>query len=256
MSLSALTGLSGLSALCGAAAEFSVATLPGLALWLEADTGTYQDAARTTPAVADGDAVGGWLDQSSEAAHASQADDTKRPVLKLGIQNGQPVLRFDGSNDYLAGALSLLAGNSDKTLFTVAKCATASGKAIFHYGAAANGGSFGLAIGAAPDYTVVQWGGGSFDLQGGTPTTAWQVLTAVKTGNALSLYRDGALLVGPTAKSAANITGTDYRVGELLAFSNNWDRDIAAVVLCGALTTAQRQAAEQAFGTKYGIAIG
>lgn len=71
------------------------------ALWLVADRGLFQDSGYTTPAAADGDPLGGWQDQSGNGRHATQATAAKRPVLKLAIQNGRPVVRFDSSDDTL-----------------------------------------------------------------------------------------------------------------------------------------------------------
>jgi len=82
-------------------ALWSPTDVSGLALWLKADAGTWQDAALTTAAAADGDVVGGWVDQSGTANNATQATTAAKPTLKLGIVNGLPVLRFDGSDDIL-----------------------------------------------------------------------------------------------------------------------------------------------------------
>jgi hypothetical protein len=73
----------------------------GLQLWLKADAGLYQDAAKTTPATLDDDPVGAWEDQSGNGEDATQATASKRPLLKLAIVNGQSVIRFDGTDDTL-----------------------------------------------------------------------------------------------------------------------------------------------------------
>lgn len=98
------------------------ATIPNLAVWLKADAGTYQDSARTTLAVADGDPVGGWVDQSGAGSHASQLTSTKRPLLKLATINGLPSLLFDAVDDGLATALALPA---PYTIFVVEQCQAA-----------------------------------------------------------------------------------------------------------------------------------
>lgn len=81
--------------------SFLPTEIPGLVLWLKADTGTFQDTGLTTPAVVDADPVGGWQDQSGSSNHALQSTAGLRPLLKLGIQGGLPALLFDGSDDAL-----------------------------------------------------------------------------------------------------------------------------------------------------------
>ena len=105
--MQALTGLSGLSGIVTATPTFTPASLPGLALWLKADGTRWQDSARTTPAVADSDPVGCWDDASGLGNHVKQATSTKRPSLKLGVQNGMPAVRFDGIADFLTAASTL-----------------------------------------------------------------------------------------------------------------------------------------------------
>lgn len=90
----------------------------GLQMWLSADSGTFQDSARTVPAVSDGDPVGGWADQSGNAKHGSQTTSANKPTLKLSIVNSKPVLRFDGT-DFLV--LPTLAALTAGEIFVVVK---------------------------------------------------------------------------------------------------------------------------------------
>ncbi len=92
------------------------------ALWLKADAGLYQDSAQTTLATADADPVGAWQDQSGNARHVTQATAGSRPTLKLSIQNGLSVVRFDGSDDYLVAGASV----SFKQAVVVAKYSAAT----------------------------------------------------------------------------------------------------------------------------------
>lgn len=66
------------------------------ALWLKADAGLFQDTLFTVPAVNDADPIGGWQDQSGNGRHATQTTVSRRPTLKLAIQNGRAVVRCDG----------------------------------------------------------------------------------------------------------------------------------------------------------------
>jgi hypothetical protein len=87
----------------GGAAAFSPADIAGLALWLDAsDASTlFQASDGTTPAVADGDVVGYWGDKSSAGNVVTQPTTANKPLLKLAVQNGRAVIRFDGADDVL-----------------------------------------------------------------------------------------------------------------------------------------------------------
>jgi hypothetical protein len=50
----------------------------------------------------DGNEVDTWTDLSANGRNATQSTSSKRPLYKTAIQGGNPVLRFDGSNDALA----------------------------------------------------------------------------------------------------------------------------------------------------------
>ncbi len=66
--------------------------LPDLQLWLRSDFGVTYDA----------DGVSAWTDQSGEEHHAVQSDAARRPAFVAHGIGARPVLRFDGSDDYLA----------------------------------------------------------------------------------------------------------------------------------------------------------
>jgi hypothetical protein len=85
-----------------AATQFVIVSTVNQKFWWMADSGVFTDVTRTIPATNDGDIAKGWTDNSPMARHATEA--TNGPALKLNIQNGKPVLRFDGSNDQLSTA--------------------------------------------------------------------------------------------------------------------------------------------------------
>src|SRR5574343_1369214 len=76
----------------GGAAPFSPSDVPGLFQWLVAADITGLN---------DGDAVATWEDSSGNNRDASQATGANRPTYKTNIVNSLPVVRFDGSDDYL-----------------------------------------------------------------------------------------------------------------------------------------------------------
>ena len=63
----------------------------GAALWYEADQIEGEDGSR----------VAGWPDESGNERDATQAEETKQPVLEAEALNGKPVVYFDGENDLL-----------------------------------------------------------------------------------------------------------------------------------------------------------
>jgi len=71
---------------------FSPSDVAGLQLWLAADQIT---------GLSDGDPVTAWPDQSGNGNDAAQATGAKKPTFKTAIQNGEPVVRFDGIDDTL-----------------------------------------------------------------------------------------------------------------------------------------------------------
>ena len=52
--------------------------------------------------LSDGNAVAQWDDASRSAANATQSTTSIRPVYKVAIQGGQPVVRFNVTDNYLA----------------------------------------------------------------------------------------------------------------------------------------------------------
>jgi hypothetical protein len=110
------------------APPFVPTDLPGLVWWLAADFGTYQDTARSTPAVADGAPVQGWTDRSPAARHVIQPNASQALTLKLAIQNGRSILRLDGVDDALTlGSLGTVPGAA----FTVFVVHKTSGDGVF-----------------------------------------------------------------------------------------------------------------------------
>lgn len=91
----------GLSGYRLAPGKWDPSRISGLQLWLDAsDSTTLLQSSGGSAAIADGDPVGYWGDKSGNGRHALQTDGTKKPVLKLGLQNSKNVVNFDGVNDW------------------------------------------------------------------------------------------------------------------------------------------------------------
>ncbi len=93
----------------------------GPVLLLDSTAPSYQDSARTTLAVADGDVVGSITGLGSAGVNPSQTTSGKKPILKLGqTPAGKPAWRFDGVDDCLAFTQAGFALGS-KTVVLVAR---------------------------------------------------------------------------------------------------------------------------------------
>ena len=228
-------------------APFSPADIAGLKLWLKADA----------LALSDGAAVATWPDSSGSGHNFTQATGANQPLFKTSIINGKPVLRFDGSNDYLSNSSVLIPTTSSHyTVISVVKpSATAVGTILM----------LGSTAGVQPNilaHDTTQWfaqhnsGSGAVyatdaTLSIGTPTVvAWDW-----NGLNIHLWRDGTL---------KNTTGTTT----VLATTNNvigydtldalypWTGDIAEVLFYdSSLSATDRVNVENYLGAKYGITI-
>jgi hypothetical protein len=114
-----------------AALQFSIVYVSAL-LYILNDGLFYQDAAKTTPAVADGDPIGNWEDQSGNGRDFKGAT-TARPALKLNVIGSLSGVLFDGGTDTLAAdAFATGIGTGVYTLFMLCNGQSTSGLAVFN----------------------------------------------------------------------------------------------------------------------------
>ena len=217
--------------------------LPGLHTWFKSDAGLYQDAARTTPTVADGDPVGGWADQSGNGRHASQSTSSKRPTLKLNIQNGRSVVRGDGTDDGLQTAAFGATLSQPYTLFLVHKFNVLANNQNVLDGLT-DPNRFYLARPANNAYDLYF---GTGTPQFGTTTTNWRLLRVVAQGASTKYQFEG----GAEATIASN-PGTSPLDGLTLFMNRNgtiqfFNGDIAELILC----SGDLSAADDARATAY-----
>ncbi len=176
-------------------------TVPGLVTWFNPQLQTYQDAALATPAVLNNDPVGGWNDSVLTGHKVTQATAGNRPLLILAGQNSLPILRFDGTNDFLRGLKMIASARQPFTLFLAFKLNSLSGTPevmdtnntlvggsprVYLFN---NGGTWEIAAGTA--------------LDGGTVTSGWHQYTLTMNGASSSLRVDGAAASSGTAGANA-----------------------------------------------------
>lgn len=90
----------------------ALSTTVGLGLWLKADGIT---------GISDGTSITTWMDSSGNSNDASQSNASYRPILKTGIINGYPVVRFNGANQFFNFPASAFSSYTAATMFVVIK---------------------------------------------------------------------------------------------------------------------------------------
>lgn len=153
----------------------------------------------------DGDAVSIWHDQSGKLRDFSQATESKRPLLKKNIINGQSVVRFDGTDDYLTcGINDNILGTALTITIVFAPKDTASGKGLYSFGDnPVDNYLFLLLQRNAGD--VRYYMNGSYRITTAQTSDAFKLHTLTWNGELWSLFINGA--AGGTYSGGANQRG-------------------------------------------------
>lgn len=232
---------------------FTPLALSGLAAWFDATRSTFQErtgGSATTPAAADNDPVGSWLDLSGNARHATGPADSKRPVLKLGVKNGRSVVRFDGTDDILSTATGFLDGAVDLTVFLVSRMRSAgvSGRTL----ADGTGGGSNWLLGTFGGNATSFYDGNFHESSGNAGSTNWFLNVARRDSTASNLFTNGAANTGATTTPGSGPNG--FAFGNRGDETEPRDADVAEVVAYSrALTTSERQAVESYLNSKWGV---
>lgn len=235
----------------GGTPAFDYADYGPLAVLLDAAAGVLDGdgnpCSDATPGTTD--LVATWQDQSGNGHHRTQATSGKRPVLKTGIVNGKPVLRFVASSaQELGGTLAAI-----PQPFTVFVVLTLAGPArnqdeVFGGGAV----SFYVSAGFGDLYATTGYTGCGAGA-GGTAYTAPRgpdVLSVLADGASSKWWVNGAL----TATGNAG-TGSlaDLKVGNSV-FGSNFNGDVAKFVLyADGLDDADREAVQTQLATEFAL---
>lgn len=236
-------------------------SLSGLALWLDAAYGTYQDAARTTPATADQDPVAGWEDRSGQGNHGSNGEGILRPSLRLDVINGLPALRFDGANDrFDCGTGVDLAA---VTVFAVAKNINLTGLSAtvdISDPAGPTDNVTQLWDSQAADKWFLQWNNGGFQNVNGEVEfgDTWLYRTDRHDGAAgnVEVWKNGVSVLTGSGKAALVTDAANHcYIGYYAVGSTGYlEGDIAEVIVYSrALTPAELASVHGYLAAKYGL---
>lgn len=219
------------------ASKFDPRSIGGLQMWFAAD--------RITGLV-DGNAVATWSDLSGNGRDATQATEAAKPVYKVDIVNGKPVVRFDGVDDYI-----------ETTSVTIAQPITICVLAKY---AAVNTDTFTDSVSGTECFfrvntTDVQVGAGLDISPIAITANAFQILIAHIQSNGISnIFKNG---VAGTAGDAGSNTLKAVRIGGAVGAGppGPLNGDIAELLIYNkALTAGQRRRIEGWWSAKYGIA--
>jgi hypothetical protein len=244
----------------GGSPSFSPADIAGLALWLDAsDAATlFQDAAGTTPAVADNDPVGRWADKSGNGRHVTQATAGSRGTLKTAVQNGRGVVRFDGTADHLTSSSQLLSGVTGLSVFLVlhgtGESLSDSDRPLGHNTPPAND----LVItfpGGKPAMRIAAEEPAAAGPNSRSGTTAGYIVSGVATATSITVWDNGVAGTPRTqALGTFSTSASGFGVGALPGPMSPYPGDVAEVLVYGsALSTTDREAVEAYLMTKWGI---
>ncbi|MCO5192140.1 MAG: C25 family cysteine peptidase [Anaerolineae bacterium] len=226
-----------------------------LRIWLKADAGT----GTTT----DGASVSNWADQSGNSYDAVQATAANQPTYQENELNGNPMVRFDGSDDRLVGTPPAYTGTT-LTAYTVVRRTAAihvtSSATLWVDGATAdndNTGSVAIAYENIGNLLQARRVGGLSTI---FPHPGDNVPYIY--GTKFDATNNTAYLNGSAASSASSsgaFAWDRYAVGarwDLSQFSHFYNGDQAELIVYGAsLSDAERIILDNYLSAKYAVAI-
>ena len=107
--------------------------IAGLQLWLDADD--------SDTITLNGSTVSQWNDKSGNDYHVSQGTASNQPTYTASALNSKSVVRFDGAGDRLFNTTAQpVSGSSNRTIFIVFSCNSASPNDYSLYFGSPNGG--------------------------------------------------------------------------------------------------------------------
>ncbi|NOT76206.1 MAG: T9SS type A sorting domain-containing protein [Cyclobacteriaceae bacterium] len=211
-------------------------------LWLRADAGASTGT--------DGALVSSWLDQSGSASHATQGSVGNQPTFRTAQVNGQPVLRFPGSN--FMTCPSGFPINSDYTKIVVAR--------VLNVGATGNiiSGSSGHAFYTSSSTFMRLFQSGGIFATSTIPITnnGFDIMTGTFANASRFglIYMNGAV-AGPGGTASTTNTDNTLQIGAF-ASNNFMNGDVAeAIVYSVLLNTAQRNIVHNYLSSKYNLPI-
>ena len=216
----------------------------GLKAWYKADSGVTQDGSGN---------VTQWVDQSGNYT-ATQSNSGNEPTYVASDLNGEPALRFNGSQWLSNGGTMGTGADADMTIITVAMSANPSAlQSSLCIGGGGSNQNRGLGYNSSQE--EFEYGGASALGAAAPPPSNW-VMEAATTNaslNAVTFYQNGTQS-SITALSGLAAVTPGVMVGGASDRSSPWQGDIAEVLVYDhALSASEMQEVTQYISDKYGI---
>jgi hypothetical protein len=243
------------------------------ALWLDAsDDATLFDAASGGSLPSDGNDVARWEDKSGNNRHFTQSAPAACPHRQTNIQNGRPVVRFDGSDDFIemVAGMDILRDKPGASAVAVVRYRTSPNpaKTIFFAGAGNNASALRFLINAGTISGRARLNSRNIDGSSSTPvdsTSSVGTTAYIQCGIANYISRTAEIYVNNTLEgavtgafqSSANTSNTDslsVTIGALAANSTQFANiDLSELfVFDRAISAPDRNALHNYLAAKWG----
>ena len=227
--------------------KFEPTDIAGCKLWLEADAGITLN----------GSAVSGWADQSGNGNNANQSTVLYQPLFVAdggSAINNQPIIRFDGTDDWLQGTTIPNINTSSMTIFIVVKYNNTNVWAQFF---SINNLSNGFWIYNQTEHTldVKNNNNDEYTSSNTFPASVFNMVSFVKNINiSAKAYINGQYKTWANYQDITqSFTNNNYIIGDYShPYQVPFNGDIAEIIVYNqALPDSSRQAVENYLMTKY-----
>lgn len=244
----------------GTSAFTSEATATPTAAGLPVTSGLVVRLDSGTLVLSDGAAVSTWADSSGNGYDVTQATGGNRPVYKVAIVNGKPVVRFDGVNDYLTRAYNAAYNTTDWSFFavTVPRGGAGNYRGIASSFSASPHSGWTMYLSNANAYQAAVDNGTTsiFTGTGSTPVGTACVLATVRGSASTAVFLNGSAAGSNSGGFVAATTAPLVIGANALTLDFPMNGDIAEILLYSrAVNSAERASVTSYLGTKYGITV-
>jgi hypothetical protein len=220
---------------------FDPSSIAGLGVWLDA----------TQIASTDGTALSSWSDASGGGHHATQGTGAAQPTYQTNELNGKPVVRFDGTDDFMGlGDLSLVFPTAATLLVVYGITGTEDRYSVFENTSNNGYWSYSGGVGYFCAFRTARIDG----YPAAMPETGTNLVSVVSSASTYQVYLDGTGQGAQAAGYSAGGGGNVYEIGRGTGTSEYLAGDIAELLIYNsALSNGDRTTVEAYLTAKWGV---